>query len=265
MTKLLTQGDDFGFTRAVTDGIVDCIDRGILRNTGLFANMPATEYAVSFMKDRPQACFGIDFNIVAGKPVCDPKDVPHLVDENGYFIKSGVSMRKPEYASEEGRRALFPYEEVYKELRAQYDRYVELVGHKPGYLHPHSIMPETYLEAIRAISLETGVVYSMDLHQKLGVYFPMFKSNATKNKVFDAAEQLKKDTLGMTLEIKDELLNHDLVMLGGHPGYIDAELLELTSLSLERCKDAQMLMSQEVKAWVEENNVELVTYYDLVK
>ena len=63
--KLLVQGDDFGFTRGVTLGIVDSIDRGILRNTGLFANMPAAEFAVSFMKDRPHVCFGIDFNFVA--------------------------------------------------------------------------------------------------------------------------------------------------------------------------------------------------------
>ena len=65
MTKILFQGDDFGFTRGVTLGIVDSIDRGVLRNTGLFANMPSAEFAVSFMKDRPQVCFGIDFNLVA--------------------------------------------------------------------------------------------------------------------------------------------------------------------------------------------------------
>ena len=54
MSKLLTQGDDFGFTRGVTLGIVDSIDRGVLRNTGLFTNMPSAEFAVSFMADRPQ-------------------------------------------------------------------------------------------------------------------------------------------------------------------------------------------------------------------
>ena len=90
MAKILFQGDDFGFTRGVTLGIVDSIDRGVLRNTGLFANMPSAEFAVSFMKDRPQACFGIDFNLVAGPSVSDPKDIPHLVVENGNFLKSGL-------------------------------------------------------------------------------------------------------------------------------------------------------------------------------
>ena len=158
MTKILFQGDDFGFTRGVTLGIVDSIDRGVLRNTGLFANMPSAEFAVSFMKDRPQVCFGIDFNLVAGRPVCDPKEVPHLVDENGNFIKSGVRVRDPRWQSEEGRAELFPYEEVRKELLAQFNRFVELTGTKPGYLHEHSISSENYRKVIHELSVEQGKV-----------------------------------------------------------------------------------------------------------
>ena len=64
--KLLVQGDDFGFTKGVTLGIIDGIDNGILRNTGLFANMPSAVLAAELMKGRDHACFGIDFNLVAG-------------------------------------------------------------------------------------------------------------------------------------------------------------------------------------------------------
>ena len=137
--KLLTQGDDFGFTRGVTDGIVDSIDYGFLRNTGLFANMPSAEYAVSFMKDRPHVCFGIDFNLVSGPCCADPKQIPHLVDENGEFIRSTVRVKDPRWATEEGRREMFPYEECYIEMKAQFDRFVELTGKQPGYLHSHSL------------------------------------------------------------------------------------------------------------------------------
>ena len=37
--KLLVQGDDYGFTKAVTYGIREGIQNGILRNTGLFTNI----------------------------------------------------------------------------------------------------------------------------------------------------------------------------------------------------------------------------------
>ena len=63
--KLLTQSDDYGFTRGVTCGILDAIENGVVRNTGLFVNMPESEHAASFIQDYPQVCFGIDFNIVS--------------------------------------------------------------------------------------------------------------------------------------------------------------------------------------------------------
>lgn len=263
--KLLVQGDDFGFTRGVTLGIVDSIDFGILRNTGLFANMPSTEFAVSFMKDRPQACFGIDFNLVSGRPVSDPTTVPHLVDENGEFIRSGARTRDARYQTEAGRREMFPADETYREIRAQYDRFVELTGKKPGYLHGHSIMPEPYLEAIRRLSKETGVEFSMDLCKEMKVGSIPLDPKMFAKKVFDPAAQLAKDPIADVLKNSELLLSYDIAMVGGHPGYIDAELLSLTTLSLERCKDAEMCMSDQIKQWVQENQIELITYDDLVR
>ena len=38
--KLLIQSDDYGMTPAVADGIIYGITHGVVRNTGLFSNMP---------------------------------------------------------------------------------------------------------------------------------------------------------------------------------------------------------------------------------
>ena len=259
--KLLIQGDDFGFTRGVTDGIVDSIDFGVLRNTGLFTNMPSAEYAVSFMKDRPQVCFGIDFNIVSGKPVCDSRDVPHLVDEKGEFIRSGVRMQDPQFQSEEGRRTMFPYDEVYMEMKAQYDRFIALTGRKPGYLHAHSLMHENYMDVLRKLSKDTGIPFSMDILQQLHAATMLGKMS--KKKEFDAYAQLNKDPFSDFMSAEQNYLNSEYGWIGGHPGYIDAELLKLTTLSLERCKDAEMYMSSDLKSWIECNHAQLITYYDL--
>lgn len=261
--KLLVQGDDFGFTRGVTLGIVDSIDRGILRNTGLFANMPAAEFAVNFMKDRPQVCFGIDFNFVAGKPVSKAEDVPHLVDENGYFIKSGVRIKDDLWKSEEGRRQLFPKDEVVREIRAQYERFIALTGQKPGYLHAHSIMPETYLEAIHELSEETGILFSMEAWKKQEMFSPKMYSPVSKTKVFEPHAQLEKDTTQQIVDGFEDMLKHEKCAICCHPGYLDADLLDMTSLSIERVRDAQAYMSDVISQWVKDNNVELITYRDL--
>jgi len=264
--KLLVQGDDFGFTKAVTLGIVDAIDNGVLRNTGLFANMPSALLAVSFMKDRPEACFGIDFNLVSGRPCSDPSDIPSLVDENGLFIRSGVRIRDPRWQSEEGRREMFPWEETYREVRTQYNRFVQLTGRKPGYLHGHSISHEHYVEAIRRISEDEGIPYSADIQKKYGFFnFRTLKTSdkASKNKVFDAADQLNKNPLKLVQDNAEMLAAQEYVCIGGHPGFVDSELLGLTTLSLERVRDHEMDTSEWMKNWVSENNIELITYYDL--
>lgn len=269
MAKLLLQGDDFGFTRGVTLGIVDSIDRGVLRNTGLFANMPSAEFAVTFMKDRPQACFGIDFNLVSGPCCADPKSIPHLVDEEGNFIRSGVRTRDPRWQSVEGRAELFPYDEVRTEIRAQYARFIELTGRKPEYLHEHSISSENYRKAIHELSVEEDIPFSSEILEKLNMNGPshqlFLKNAASMKKVFDPNDQLNKDTVAQFFSIADMMLENGQSSFICHPGYVDAELLTLTTLSLERSKDAQMMMSEKVAEWIRENNVELITYRDLKK
>ena len=271
--KLLVQGDDYGFTKGVTYGILDAIDNGVLRNTGMFPNMPIAPWAAEQWKakDRSQACLGIDFNIVSGPSAAGAKSVPSLVDDKGEFIRSGARLKDPRFQTEEGRREMFPYDEVYREIRAQYDRFVALLGRKPGYLHGHSLMHEHYNEAIRQVSQEEGVPYSMDIQQKYG-FSSLFqkmphggipKNPAATKKVFDPMEQLSKTPLENFMKYADEFLKEDYVSFGGHPGFVDAELMSLTTLSLERMRDHEAVTSPVLKKWVEDNGVELITYYDL--
>ncbi len=273
--KLLVQSDDYAFTPAVAYGICDGIDKGIIRNTGFFTNMPSVYMGAELAKPRDvvyggKCCFGIDFNLVGGPSVSDPKDVPHLVDENGEFIKSGVRIRDPRWATEEGRREMFPYDEVYRELRAQYDKYVELMGHKPGYLHGHSISSEPYREAMQRISEEEGVGISTFFREQFNLEAPMMKAmmnkaSVSKTKQFVVEDQLYKDSIGMLKSVSEDFLNCEYGFLIGHMGYIDTTLLKYTSLSIERMRDLEMVTDPWTLKWVEDNNIELVTYYDLQK
>ena len=66
MKKLLFQSDDYGLTDAVADGILKGIHQGIIRNTGLFVNMPSSARAAEKIRDCAEVCVGIDINLVAG-------------------------------------------------------------------------------------------------------------------------------------------------------------------------------------------------------
>ena len=94
MRKLLFQSDDYGLTDSVADGILKGIDQGIIRNTGLFVNMPSSARAAAKIRDCQGVCVGIDINLVAGRPVSDPAEVPSLVTPDGHFVPSVQRMRE---------------------------------------------------------------------------------------------------------------------------------------------------------------------------
>lgn len=268
--KLLVQGDDYGFTKGVTYGIIDAIDNGILTCTGMFANMEIAPWAAEFIKARPNFCFGIDFNLVSGPSVIAKDQIPHLVDEQGRFIRSNIRIKDPRWSSKEGQEEMFPFDEVYKEIRGQFDRFVKLTGRKPGYVHGHSIGTDSITRATRQISIEENVPYSVDYMSKGFVTFMLpddeeDKDDASHSKKFVAETQLKKNPLRKFMKHKEEILKHDFVIAGGHPGYVDADLMSLTSLSLERMFDQAFITSQEMKEFVKDNNVQLVDYYDLIR
>ncbi|MDL2225387.1 ChbG/HpnK family deacetylase [Eubacteriales bacterium OttesenSCG-928-M02] len=266
--KLLVQADDYGFTKGVTAGIVDAIENGFLRNTGMFTNMPTAVAAAKLIPNFPQACFGIDFNLVSGPSAADPKLIPSLVDENGEFIRSNIRINDPKWQTEEGRRELFPKDQVQIEMQAQYDRFIELTGQKPGYLHGHSISPETYAEVMLELAHTNGVPHSQEIAKKYNFFNPMRQdwaaSKATAKKEFDPMDQVSKNPEGLFWEHREEALKHEYVQTVGHCGFVDAALFDLTSLSIERARDHQMVTSPRIMEWIKENNVELITYRDLV-
>lgn len=268
--KLLTQGDDYGFTKGVTYGILDAIDNGFLKCTGMFANMEIAPWAAQFVRERPNVCFGIDFNLVAGPCAADPKLIPHLVDENGRLISSKYRVADPRWKTPEGQDEVYPYEEVYIELKAQYDRFVELCGRKPGYLNGHSLVCGSINRAIKRLSEETGVIFGLGLmdhfYSTMNIKDPEFDiDNVSNTKQFNADNQVRKNPKGKLLKYKDEFLKHDYCMAIGHPGFVDADLFNMTSLSIERARDHEMFTSKEIMDWIKENNVQVIDYYDLVK
>lgn len=264
--KLLVQADDFGFTKATTLGAIEGIDHGILTCSGLFANMPTSEFAAGFIKERPSFCFGLDMNITNGPCVCNPTEIPHLVDKNGEFIRSSVRIKDPRFENEKGRREMFPYDEVYLELSAQYQRFIKLTGRKPSYIQSHSLSHENYIEAIRNIAKEHQIPYAMDVLDQYGFkfYADYHDNEATMKKIFDPVAQVNRSPLNMLLSNKENLLKYDFVFIGGHAGYVDAELLTSSSCSIERCKDLELVLSNEVKDWIKKNHIELISYNDLM-
>lgn len=256
--KLLVQSDDYGFTPGITLGILDAIENGIITCTGLFVNMPASAKAAARIQDYPKTCFGIDFNIVSGPCIADPQSLPHLVDQSGNFIRSTVKYADPNF----GKKELWPYDEVLIELRAQLEHYRKLTGKDPEYLHGHSIsrVSPAYTQAISDLARESGIPYSQEIRSR--VHMGSLKES-WNIKPFSLENQLKTSALDFMKNHADELLQYEYAALGGHAGFIDAEIFNWSTYSIIRCKDHEMMTSDFMKDWIRKNDVELISYRDL--
>lgn len=259
--KLLIQGDSFGFSKGITYGILDAIENGRISCTGFLINMPAAELALKIAKEHPEIDYGLDFNIVSGPCVADPKTIPHLVDEEGNFIRTTERRKDPRYQTEE-RQDMWPLEEVRKELRAQLNLFMDKMGKRPAYFSSHAIgkTSEHYYQAIVELSEETGIPFSLELWNKLG----FVNLQGTWNQIpFTLENQQNTDALAYFKAHVSDYDGAEYALLTTHPGFVDAEIFRWSSYNLVRCKDHELLTSAFLREWMDENQIELIRYRDI--
>lgn len=86
MKRIIINADDFGLTGRINLGIIKAYRDGILTSASLLANGPVFNEAVDLSRQNPGLGVGVHLNILRGRPVSDKKEVPGLVDKNGYFM-----------------------------------------------------------------------------------------------------------------------------------------------------------------------------------
>lgn len=253
--RLLVKSDDYGFTKGITEGILDGIRNGIIRNTGLFTNCPTSKMAAErLLSEFPDFCLGNEINIVSGRPVSDPKYIPDLVDETGEFVRSTLRIRQ----AKEEHMDFWPYDQCYIEVKAQVGRFIELTGQKPKYLAGHSItlVSPNFYKALETVGEEYGIPFSQILEKE----FHITRLAPWTTKPFTLEAQYDTDTESHVLKELERLKDKELVMISGHCGFVDAELLKYSSYTLIRAKDHQMYTSEKIKQWIRDNHVELTTF-----
>ena len=61
MRALIINGDDFGLSPGINDGIVEAHTRGVLTSTSLMVTAPAAPQAAELAKSHPQLSVGLHF------------------------------------------------------------------------------------------------------------------------------------------------------------------------------------------------------------
>jgi predicted glycoside hydrolase/deacetylase ChbG (UPF0249 family) len=136
---LLVTADDFGAGVETSRGILDLAARGVVTSTVLLTTSPYAVESVALWRklgSRPELgwhpCLTLD------APILPPDRVPTLVGADGRFLSLGGFLKRL-------IRGRVNPAEVEAEFRAQYRRFVDLVGHLPanvnGHHHVHIFRP----------------------------------------------------------------------------------------------------------------------------
>jgi predicted glycoside hydrolase/deacetylase ChbG (UPF0249 family) len=128
---LIVTADDFGIGPETTRGILDLAACGVVTSTVLLVNSPFAAAGVAAWNavGRPvelgwHPCLTLD------APILSARDIPSLVGPDGRFPSLGTLLQRLAL----GR---LRESEVEAEFRAQYQRFVELVGHPPANVNAH--------------------------------------------------------------------------------------------------------------------------------
>lgn len=256
--KLLLQSDDYAISRAVSCGIIYGIKNGIIRNTGMFTNMPWSEECAAWVRPYlDKIAFGIDLNISTGCPLSSPKDIPTLIKADGSFLSSWESRKlDAETASAEHTSE----GDLIREFEAQIQRFIQFTGKKPDYIHSHAYTTPRILRIQRKLAGNYHIPFSSDVWKQIaGVDVTEYRMNWYK-KPSTLENQRDSSLKDYILQNSRELLSQEYSLIVGHMGYVDRELMDHSTYHVYRLNDLDAVTSPEILQWVAENHVELITY-----
>jgi predicted glycoside hydrolase/deacetylase ChbG (UPF0249 family) len=97
MKRIIINGDDFGLSYGINEGIIMAYRAGVLSSASLMVNMPAFEDAIDLIRGNPGLDIGIHINFFRGRPVLPHCKTKTLTDNNGFFLRDPFKIIKGIY------------------------------------------------------------------------------------------------------------------------------------------------------------------------
>lgn len=237
--RLIMNADDFGISEGATIGILLAHQKGILTSTTCMMNMPYAEFALTEAKKYPNLGVGVHLVLTVGKPLIE--GAKSYTDENGYFLRPSDYKDGNPHANED---------ELYREWKAQIEKFIDITGHKPTHIdsHHHVHLLPWHLPVVKKLALE----YRLPIRQEEYI-IDQFEYVHCDISFYD--QKISTDYL------KELLKKHqDTLEIMCHPALLDQALYEISSYHIPRMKELEILKSQDIKNFINENHIQLINY-----
>jgi predicted glycoside hydrolase/deacetylase ChbG (UPF0249 family) len=157
---LIVNADDYGLAPAVSAGIRQAHQHGLVTSTTAMMNMPLAPEALRLARvECPWLGLGVHLVLTAGRPLLPARDVPSLATGSD-------SERFPTLAAFMARRTDVDLGEVRAEWRAQIERFVAVTGQRPTHLDSHhhtSYLTPGLLRTMLDLAAEYGAAIRMPI------------------------------------------------------------------------------------------------------
>ena len=147
--RIIVNADDFGMSKGITDAVLVAHRYGFLTSTSLMVNLNCAEYALAQVARAPRLGVGVHLNICEGRPVLPASEVRSLVDPHGNFHRPPVMIQK-----------LWRWEVAGKEMEAEFRAQISWMKqrglhptHADSHHHTH-IYPAALGPFVRAMKAE---------------------------------------------------------------------------------------------------------------
>lgn len=238
--KLIINADDYGLSQGVCLGILKAHRDGILTSTTCMMNMENIEEYLTWAKGYPDLGLGVHLNITVGKPLTKVS----FIDEFGNF-KSRDTYKN--------REPIVNQKELYQEWKAQIEKFIQIVGHKPTHLdsHHHVHLLKSNIDVVLKLAHEYNLPIRQDTYLQQD-FEPVYFEELFYNQ--DA-----------TFEMIDTIIHKDVEIfeLMCHPAMIDWKLYQISSYNLKRAHELEILCSQKIKEMTKD--IQLINYHDIKK
>ncbi|MEZ9919082.1 ChbG/HpnK family deacetylase [Vibrio breoganii] len=212
---------------------------------------PGSANAIHLYKEGTIPEVGLHLTLTSGKPLSDPKLIPDLVNDSGYFLTRKDLAEKPSISSEQ----------ITREFAAQY-RLAVKSGVQINHIDSHHFA--TVYLALKHSFINFANNIGLPVRRADAVCEGQHGLKVPCPDVFDIGFYDE----GVSLEwLKNRLLAHkansqvSCVEFMCHPGYKqDSTLQTLSSYVSLREKELEILTSVELKKWLGGNDIESVGF-----
>jgi len=285
--RLIVNADDFGMSQGITDGILLAHRFGFLTSASLMANMPAAEYAAARAAKMPTLAVGMHLNICQGKPVLAASKVASLVDGNGDFFPPAALARKL-------WRGAVSTAEIEAEFRAQIcwakDHGIEPThadSHQHMHIYPGAL--RAFCRAVEAEGISCVRAPRCRVVPASGVIGGPHEGRLPRRVLVQAYRAALQATAFRKFQMPEARLSfpprerRDLALLGEswmkmltelpagtfelacHPGLFERGFSETDRIHLQREEELHWLTDAMMMRALRQNEIELITYRDLVE